>query len=286
MILSGGPASVTRIPYSARAATRLRIGRAGARHLLWRAGDVRAAGRPRRRWPRARIRPRRRSRLPSQSPLFDGIWQLGATRAGLDEPWRRDHRHPAGIPCGRRQREFAVRRHRRRDAPFLRRAVPSRSRAHPARRRAVAQFRPATSPASPPDWNMHAFRAAGRRAHPRAGGKGRVICGLSGGVDSSVAAVLHPRGDRRSAHLHLRRHRIDARGRSRGGASRCSAAITTFRCACRCERIVSLAAGERRQRSREEAQDHRRGLHRRVRYEKRRRSAARISSPRARSIPT
>jgi GMP synthase (glutamine-hydrolysing) len=41
-----------------------------------------------------------------------------------------------------------------------------------------------------PEWNMHAFRAAmvGRiRAQV---GTGKVICGLSGGVDSSVAAVL------------------------------------------------------------------------------------------------
>jgi GMP synthase (glutamine-hydrolysing) len=42
----------------------------------------------------------------------------------------------------------------------------------------------------PADWNMHAFRAAAVEKIKKQVGKGRVICGLSGGVDSSVAAVL------------------------------------------------------------------------------------------------
>ena len=41
-----------------------------------------------------------------------------------------------------------------------------------------------------PDWNMHAFRAAMIDKIRKQVGKGKVICGLSGGVDSSVAAVL------------------------------------------------------------------------------------------------
>jgi GMP synthase (glutamine-hydrolysing) len=40
------------------------------------------------------------------------------------------------------------------------------------------------------DWSMAAFRAEAREAIRRRVGKGRVICGLSGGVDSAVAAVL------------------------------------------------------------------------------------------------
>ena len=39
-------------------------------------------------------------------------------------------------------------------------------------------------------WNMHAFRAAAVEKIRAQVGKGKVICGLSGGVDSSVAAVL------------------------------------------------------------------------------------------------
>jgi GMP synthase (glutamine-hydrolysing) len=40
------------------------------------------------------------------------------------------------------------------------------------------------------DWTMAAFRAEARRAIRERVGRGRVICGLSGGVDSAVAAVL------------------------------------------------------------------------------------------------
>src|SRR6202000_234008 len=40
------------------------------------------------------------------------------------------------------------------------------------------------------EWNMHAFRAAMIEKIRKQVGKGKVICGLSGGVDSSVAAVL------------------------------------------------------------------------------------------------
>src|SRR5882757_9137992 len=41
-----------------------------------------------------------------------------------------------------------------------------------------------------PDWNMKAFRAEAIERIRKQVGKGRVICGLSGGVDSSVAALL------------------------------------------------------------------------------------------------
>ncbi|HVW74212.1 MAG TPA: glutamine-hydrolyzing GMP synthase [Rhizomicrobium sp.] len=41
-----------------------------------------------------------------------------------------------------------------------------------------------------PEWNMHAFRAAMIEKIRKQVGSGKVICGLSGGVDSSVAAVL------------------------------------------------------------------------------------------------
>src|SRR5260221_433967 len=41
-----------------------------------------------------------------------------------------------------------------------------------------------------PDWNMRAFHTDTIRRIRHQVGNGRVICGLSGGVDSSVAAVL------------------------------------------------------------------------------------------------
>ena len=43
-------------------------------------------------------------------------------------------------------------------------------------------------------------------------GEGHAICGLSGGVDSSVAAVLVAQGDRRPADVHLRQQRRAAQG--------------------------------------------------------------------------
>ncbi len=45
-------------------------------------------------------------------------------------------------------------------------------------------------PASAGDWTMAGFREAAKRRIREQVGRGRVICGLSGGVDSSVAAAL------------------------------------------------------------------------------------------------
>ena len=76
---------------------------------------------------------------------------------------------------------------------------------------------------------MAAFRAEAREAIRAQVGKGRVICGLSGGVDSVGRGGADPRGDRRPAHLRVRRPRSDARGRGRGGRAACSATISTSR---------------------------------------------------------
>jgi GMP synthase (glutamine-hydrolysing) len=50
-------------------------------------------------------------------------------------------------------------------------------------------------------------------------GSRRVICGLSGGVDSTVVAAAHPSRDRRPADVHLRRQRPPARGEAEQVAS-------------------------------------------------------------------
>ena len=76
-----------------------------------------------------------------------------------------------------------------------------------------AQGRRAPGPTGP--WR--AFRGEAVAAIRAQVGSGRVLCGLSGGVDSAVAAVLILRGDRRAAHLRLRRSRDAAPGRGRGG---------------------------------------------------------------------
>ena len=53
---------------------RVRARRAGARHLLRRAGDVRPARRPGASRAPSRVRPRRCSRSSTDCALFDGVW--------------------------------------------------------------------------------------------------------------------------------------------------------------------------------------------------------------------
>ena len=84
----------------------------------------------------------------------------------------------------------------------------------------------ARDPDALPDRHLRLRHAHGRRrrsSRNRSRGSasrsadGRVICGLSGGVDSSVAALLVHRADRRPADVRLRRPRPDAQGRGRAG---------------------------------------------------------------------
>ena len=118
------------------------------------------------------------------------------------------------------------------------------------------------------------------------GATGRVICGLSGGVDSSVAAALVLARDRRAADLHLRRQRPAA---AKASAAQVEALFRdAFKADLRvvdAERALPGQAG-RRHRPGAEAQDHRPRVHRRVRGGGARRSAAPSSWCRARSTPT
>ena len=79
------------------------------------------------------------------------------------------------------------------------------------------------------DWTMRAFKEEAIEKIRAQVGKGRVICGLSGGVDSAVAAVLIHEAIGDAAHLRVRRPRPAAARRGREGASRCSADTTIFR---------------------------------------------------------
>ena len=65
------------------------------------------------------------------------------------------------------------------------------------------------------------WRPSSRRPWPRCASRwGRgAVCGLSGGVDSSVAAALGASCPRRPAHLSLRRPRPAPGGRARGGGA-------------------------------------------------------------------
>ena len=57
------------------------------------------------------------------------------------------------------------------------------------------------------DWTMRAFKDEAIEKIRKQVGKGRVICGLSGGVDLRGRRRADPRGDRRPAHLRVRRPR-------------------------------------------------------------------------------
>ena len=103
------------------------------------------------------------------------------------------------------------------------------------------------SAAAPDDWTMEAFIAEATARIRAQVGERRAVCGLSGGVDSSVAAALVHRGDRRPAHLRVRRQRPAARGRARGGRARCSASTSRSRSSRRAPRTASSTGspGER-----------------------------------------
>ena len=80
-------------------------------------------------------------------------------------------------------------------------------------------------------WQMRVVhRPDGRRPAPSASATHRVICGLSGGVDSSVTAALLLRGGRAAGRVHLRGQRPAAR---RARPRRCAApSATTSRPTC------------------------------------------------------
>ena len=104
----------------------------------------------------------------------------------------------------------------------------------------------------------------------------RVICGLSGGVDSSVAAVLCHRALGRSPGLHLRRQRPAARRRVRERDGDDAPALSLEPDPGRRPKAV-FGRAQRRHRSGKEAQDHRARVHRRVRRARRARRECAVS---------
>ncbi len=188
IILSGGPASVTE-SHTPRAPQRVfEMGVPvlgicyGEQTMVAQLGG-RVEGSGHREFGRADIE------VVGQSRLFEGVWALGAS----DHVWMSHGDRVTALPEG--FHPIAV----SRGAPFA--AI-----ADEARRFYGVQFHPevmhtprgAALLASfvqnvagiEANWTMKAFREHEIAKIREQVGKGRVICGLSGGVDSSVAAVL------------------------------------------------------------------------------------------------
>ena len=110
-------------------------------------------------------------------------------RGRLDEPRRPDRRPPPGFAVDRLP-NVALRRHRRRGPPLLRRPVPPRGRSTPPSARGILQNFLFRSPASPATGRCTPTATRRSRASAPRSATAGVICGLSGGVDSSVAALL------------------------------------------------------------------------------------------------
>ncbi len=123
------------------------------------------------------------------SALFDGVWEVG----GSYPVWMSHGDRVTKLPDGFTVKAFSQ------NAPF---AVASDE----ARKIFTTQFHPevAHTPDGAKllanfvhkvaglksDWTMAAFRGEAVKAIREQVGQGRVLCGLSGGVDSAVAAVL------------------------------------------------------------------------------------------------
>ena len=161
--------------------------------------------------------------------LFDGVWRKGEPLSGVDEP-RRPRDPPARrLPRLRGVGERALRGRRRRNAPLLHDDVPSRGGRTRPTARSSSPISCTRSPASKATGRWRAFRDEEIARIRAQVGKARVICGLSGGVDSAVAAVLIHEAIGDQLDLRLRRSRADAAGRGGRGGRTCSATISTSR---------------------------------------------------------
>ena len=178
-----------------------------------------------------------------------------------------------GFRGHRRLAERALRDHRRPRPPLLRRPVPPRGAPH--RRTAGRILRNFLDLAGfTGDWTMGAYTDEAIAAIRAQVGDGRVICGLSGGVDSSVAAVLihEAIGDQLTCVF------VDNGLLRQGEAEQ---VVTMFRDhyniplihADESDRFLDRARG--RHRPGDQAQDHRPPVHRGLRGARRTRSAAR-----------
>ena len=129
------------------------------------------------------------SRSLESDGLFDGFDERERITVWMSHG---DHVEtpPHGLRVTARSATVQVAAMRHRDEADLRRAVPSRGCAHAARRRDHREL-PLRGVRRGADVDAGRVHRRGDRARSRAQvGTARVICGLSGGVDSSVAAAL------------------------------------------------------------------------------------------------
>ncbi|MGD0189564.1 MAG: glutamine-hydrolyzing GMP synthase [Rhizomicrobium sp.] len=188
VILSGGPASVTQsdTPRAPDRVFRLGVPVLGICYghqtmMAQLGGTVEPS--TKREFGRASIE------IVGRSPLFDGVWALGA----CDDVWMSHGDKVAAIPPS-----FHVVA-KSDSAPFAIVADEARKFygvmfhpevVHTPKGAALLRNFVIDIAGIAPEWSMKAFRAEAVARIRHQVGKGRVICGLSGGVDSSVAAVL------------------------------------------------------------------------------------------------
>jgi GMP synthase (glutamine-hydrolysing) len=132
---------------------------------------------------------RARLEIMGTSPLFEGVWPLG----GEDDVWMSHGDRVIALPPGFHVVGTSG------NAPFAMVADEKRKFyglmfhpevMHTPRGGALLRNFVGKIAGIESEWNMKAFRTEEIARIRKQVGKGRVICGLSGGVDSSVAAVL------------------------------------------------------------------------------------------------
>ena len=187
VILSGGPASVTEADSPRVAPEVFTLGVPvlgicyGQQAMMAQLGGTVEAGHHRE-FGRAWVSP-----TDTHDPLFTGLFQTGREEVWMSHGDRVTALAPGFAVIGA-SAERPLRDHLRPRPPLLRRPVPPRGPPHRQRRRILRNFTDLAGFTG--DWTMAAYKDQAIAAIRAQVGDARVICGLSGGVDSSVAAVL------------------------------------------------------------------------------------------------
>ena len=204
------------------------------------------------------------SRSSRSSALFDGLLGSRQALSGVDEPRRPRDEAARGLHREGDERERAVRHRRRREAPHLHHQFHPEVVHTPDGAKLLANFVHKVAGLRG-DWTMAAFRGEAIADDPRAGRHGPGDLRPVGRRRFRGRRRADPRGDRRPADLRVRRPRPDAAWARRSRSSACSATTTTSRWCMWTRARLFLGALDGVSRPRDEAQDHRPAVHRRVR---------------------